>query len=102
MAKVILKGFIIVPESDLIAVQQQLVNHTQLTMQEIGCLVFEVTQCEKQPCRFDVYEEFTDQAAFEAHQIRVGASQWGRITENVERHYEVFNAGESCDQKSDR
>ncbi|MGP8305568.1 putative quinol monooxygenase [Vibrio sp. YIC-376] len=90
MSKVILKGYILVPESDLKPVRKELENHTRLTLQEPGCMVFRVTESAENPLRFDVYEEFSDKVAFEAHQKRVKASYWGKVTVNVERFYEVF------------
>ncbi|WP_421187965.1 putative quinol monooxygenase [Aeromonas enteropelogenes] len=89
MSKVTLKGFIIVPPSDLAQVKDELARHIQLTRAEPGCLVFEVIQDSANPCRFDVYEEFVDNIAFQAHQARVKSSYWGEITANVERHYTV-------------
>ncbi|WP_375058232.1 putative quinol monooxygenase [Zobellella sp. DQSA1] len=90
MPKVVLKGFIIVPDADLDAVKKELVTHKKLTLEEAGCIIFEVTQCEKDPRRFNVYEEFKDKRSFEAHQARVKASLWGKVSENVKRHYEIF------------
>ncbi|WP_018917359.1 putative quinol monooxygenase [Vreelandella zhanjiangensis] len=90
MAKVTLKGFITVPESDLEAVKAGLIHHRQLTFEEPGCIMFEVTQDKADPYRFNVYEEFIDRTAFEQHQQRVANSDWGRLTGNVKRHYEVF------------
>lgn len=90
MTKVILKGFIIVPAEDLAAVQDELINHIKLTRDEPGCIVFEVTQCEINSNRFDVYEAFIDKAAFTAHQIRVKSSYWAKVTEHVARHYEIL------------
>ena len=90
MSKVVLKGVIIVPSEDLSAVKKELINHQDLTRNESGCLVFEVTQSENSLNRFDVYEEFMDKAAFEAHQARVKNSYWGKVAVNVERHYEIF------------
>ncbi|MCF5865826.1 putative quinol monooxygenase [Aeromonas veronii] len=89
MGKVILQGFIIVPLSDLTIVKSELDAHIRLTRAETGCLTFKVTQDHLNPCRFDVYEEFVDEAAFQAHQARVKSSRWGEITVNVERHYTV-------------
>ena len=89
MPKVTLKGFILVPESDLELVQAELVNHTRLTLEETGCITFSVTQNPDNPLRFDVYEEFADKEAFDLHQQRVKASHWGKVTVNVERYYEV-------------
>ena len=70
MPKVTLKGFILVPESDLELVQTELVNHISLTLEETGCITFSVTQNPENPLRFDVYEEFLDKASFELHQQR--------------------------------
>ena len=90
MSKVTLKGFILVPESGLELVKNELVNHRRLTLEETGCITFSVIQNSENALRFDVYEEFTDKVAFEQHQKRVKASHWGKVTVNVERHYEIF------------
>lgn len=91
MPKVILKGFILVPDDDLAMIQKELENHKHLTRNEPGCLVFEVNQDSKNPNRFDVYEEFIDKAAFEAHQTRVKNAYWGQITKHIKRHYDIYN-----------
>ena len=91
MSKVILKGFIIVPEADLKSVKSELVNHKRLTLEEPGCITFSVTENSENPFRFDVYEEFSDWVTFESHQERVRKSYWGEVTMNVERHYEVLH-----------
>ncbi len=87
MGKVILQGYIIVPDNDLAVVTRELVEHIQLTRSEHGCLFFSVTVAEKNKNKFDVYEEFVDQEAFDKHQSRVKKSTWGRVTKAVERHY---------------
>lgn len=92
MGSIILKGYIEVPDSDLNAVLKELPNHIGLTRAETGCNVFEVVQHSTSPNRFDVYEEFADQAAFDAHQARVKRSAWGRITAAASRQYEVTTA----------
>ena len=89
MSKVVLSGHIVVPESDLAAVLAELPTHIELTRQETGCLMFEVTQDPDDEHKFHVYEEFTDPSAFRHHQARVGASEWGRVATNVARHYQV-------------
>ena len=89
MPKVVLKGYILVDDADLTAVQDELENHIQLTRQEEGCLVFDVSRDEKDKNRFNVYEEFINQEAFELHQERVRNSLWGKISENVERYYQI-------------
>ena len=90
MDKVILKGHIIVPDSDLTAVKAELSTHIKLTREENGCLVFNVSQDESNEFRFNVYEEFVDKQSFSSHQDRVRNSNWGNITTNVERHYEII------------
>ncbi len=90
MPKITLKGYILVPEQDLEIVKRELSNHKKLTLQEQGCLTFSVTENLDNSLRFDVFEEFVDKAAFEQHQKRVKSSYWGKVTVNVERHYEIF------------
>jgi len=89
MPKIILRGFIVVPETDLEVIKSALPQHCELTRQESGCLTFEVTPNSTNPNRFDVYEVFESKAAFEAHQVRVKQSHWGQVTTAVERHYEI-------------
>lgn len=92
MSKVILEGYIIVPDSDMGQVQAELPNHIELTRKESGCLVFNVLQDEEHRNKFNVYEEFRDQAAFDNHQARAGRSKWAKVTTNVARHYEISKA----------
>ncbi len=92
MSKVVLKGFILVPERDLYAVTHELINHTRLTKLEPGCLEFRVTQSKSVATRFDVYEEFVDKAAFEAHQQRIKSSTWAEVSANVTRHYQIIES----------
>ena len=89
MARILLKGHILVEEKDLAAVLQELRRHIELTRQEEGCLVFDVMQNSDNKNIFNVYEEFIDSAAFTLHQQRVANSAWGKVTRNVERHYQV-------------
>ncbi|MBV1875358.1 MAG: antibiotic biosynthesis monooxygenase [Cycloclasticus sp.] len=93
MPKVTLEGYIIVPDSDLIVVVRELANHIKLTRQEEGCMFFNVSQDDENINRFNVYEEFHSQSAFELHQQRVINSKWGKITVNVERHYQISGSG---------
>jgi len=89
MSKVILEGYVIASDSNLSAIKRELSNHIQLTRQEEGCLVFEVTQDNKNVNRFNVYEEFISQDAFEAHQRRLSSSEWGKVSSNLEKHYKT-------------
>lgn len=89
MTSIVLRGHIVVPRPDLPAVVEALPRHIELTRAEPGCLVFEVTQDATDPFVFHVYEQFIDRAAFEHHQARVHASDWGAMTQGVERFYTV-------------
>lgn len=89
LEKVILQGFIVVPDSELEIVKRELIIHKNLTLKESGCLIFTVTPDEMNPNKFSVYEEFVNQAAFDNHQARVKSSKWGEVTKNVERHYQI-------------
>ncbi|MCU4675903.1 antibiotic biosynthesis monooxygenase [Catenovulum sp. 2E275] len=89
MHKVILTGYIIVPEHELEMIKQALAEHIKLTRNEAGCEQFNVTQNSQQSQRFEVHEIFSSQAAFDAHQLRVKNSDWGRASVNVERHYHI-------------
>ena len=89
MSKVILKGFIEIPEEDLAKVIASLPKHTELTLQEHGCLEFKVEQDEKNPTQFHIYEEFISKDAFEFHQERAKASEWGKVTKNIKRNYKL-------------
>lgn len=89
MSKVILKGHIIVPSADLVAVKNELTTHMVLTKQESGCIVFEASQDVENLNKFNFYEEFTNREAFSNHQNRVGKSKWGAVTVNIERHFKI-------------
>lgn len=89
LPKIIMKGHIIVPSTDLIAVQNELPTHIHKTRQEAGCLIFDVAQDEENINRFNVHEEFVDEESFSVHQNRVKNSEWGAISKNVERHYQI-------------
>lgn len=77
------------PDSVLSAVVAELPKHIELTRREEGCLIFEVHRDPDKPNIFRIYEEFVDQTAFEAHQLRVRQSVWGQVATDVERHYDV-------------
>jgi len=87
--KVVLQGHIVVPDKELTTIEKGLTKHIELTLQEPGCLVFQVTPDPIKKNQFNVYEEFTDLRAFNAHQERVKQSHWGQITKNVQRHYQI-------------
>lgn len=91
-SKVHLNGHLICSTPDELAtVEAYLPDHIRLTRTEPGCLSFEVSQTED-PMVWHVAEVFTDRAAFEAHQRRAQASDWGRATAGIRRAYEVTGA----------
>jgi quinol monooxygenase YgiN len=67
-------------------------KHIRLTLLEPGCLEFKVIQNKQIATHFDVYEEFVDKAAFEAHQQRIKNSAWAEVSANVTRHYEFVES----------
>ncbi|MFB9868257.1 putative quinol monooxygenase [Vreelandella sulfidaeris] len=69
--------------------KNEFISHKKLTLHESGCITFKVIQNKSDACRFDVYEEFIDRAAFEQHQQRVAGSEWCGLTKNAERHYRI-------------
>jgi quinol monooxygenase YgiN len=48
-----------------------------------------VTEHPTEAGRFDVYEEFVDRAAFDRHQERAAGSEWGTVSRNAQRFYEI-------------
>ncbi|WOJ95990.1 antibiotic biosynthesis monooxygenase [Congregibacter brevis] len=90
--RIVLKGHIAVPKSDLKAILSELPTHIVLTQAEPGCVEFRVIQRTHEPCVFDVYEEFESADAFDAHQLRVRDSMWAHVTQRAERHYQVSAA----------
>ena len=89
MKKIILSGYVSVPEVDLEGVRRALPGHISATRAESGCIVFEVKESELESGRFDVYEEFELMAAFETHQKRIKDSEWGTVSMGATRHYTI-------------
>ena len=84
-----LTGHIVVSQNDVPMIEAEMKHHIANTQAEPGCLVFRIEKIHNQPGHYSVYEIFNDQAAFDHHQQRVKESKWGRITQNVERHYVI-------------
>lgn len=74
-------------------VARLLPEHIALTRAEPGCIRFEVTQIEDSRI-WRVEERFADAASFHAHQARVAASEWGRVTHGIAREYVVEGLAE--------
>lgn len=82
-----LSGTLSCEAEDARVVRDALPEHIRLSRAEPGCLHFDVT--ETAPGVFSVSEEFTDQAAFEAHQTRTRASAWWAATSHIPRDFKV-------------
>ncbi len=75
-------------EDEAARVRAALDEHIRLTRAEAGCISFEVTPSDD-PMVWNVAEEFTDPAAFEAHQSRAGGSDWAIQTKGIAREYSI-------------
>lgn len=69
-------------------VRRHLDRHVELTRAEGGCLHFDVEPTDD-PLVWIVAERFVDRAAFDAHQVRARASEWGRATSGIKRDYVI-------------
>jgi len=87
--QIVLTGYIEIPIDELDAVTAALEVHKKLTRAEPGCLKFNVRPDRDILGRYSVYEKFASQQAFDDHQERVKTSEWGRVSVNIERHYEI-------------
>ena len=70
MTRVILKGYVIVPDDDLDAINEALPAHIVNTRAEDGCLLFNVTQDVNKKNRFNVHEEFINKESFKPSRPR--------------------------------
>ncbi len=88
MAKVFLDGLLVATTAaDRAVIDLYLEEHIALTRAEPGCLKFEVTQDPKKPNVFIVSEEFASEEDFEFHQTRAKTSEWGKVSEKLERKF---------------
>jgi quinol monooxygenase YgiN len=69
-------------------VERLLPEHIRLTLAEAGCLSFTVLP-QEDGLTWAVDETFADRAAFQAHQARTVASDWGRATAHIPRSYQI-------------
>ena len=80
-------GYVIIPRAEREIFKSAIAEHIRLTLAEAGCLDFKIIPDKDNDCKFSVYEEFVDKAAFDHHQTRTAKSQWAQINVNMERHY---------------
>lgn len=85
--EVVLTGRLICKTAEETALVAKLLPiHIELTRAEPGCISFEVTRT-ADPLVWQFDERFLSQQAFEAHQDRVSASEWGTLTSKIRREY---------------
>ena len=75
-------------QDDAALVTRLLPEHMRLTLAEPGCLSFTVLPM-NDGLTWAVDETFADGLAFDAHQARTVASDWGRATAHVLRSYQI-------------
>ena len=69
-------------------VERLLPEHIRLSRASAGCLSFTVLP-QPDGLTWAVEETFADRAAFQAHQARTVASDWGRPTAHIPRSYQI-------------
>lgn len=77
-------------QHDVEIVKQYLPEHVRLTKAEPGCLSFDVLQT-SDPLVWQVKECFTDQQAFDEHQLRTRSSDWWQATSKIKREYDIVS-----------
>ncbi|WP_299699562.1 antibiotic biosynthesis monooxygenase [uncultured Tateyamaria sp.] len=86
---VTLDGFLrCASEAEAARVRAALPEHVRLTRVEPGCVRFDVLPTDD-PLVWTVSEEFTDPAAFDAHQSRASNSDWAKETAGIARDYAI-------------
>lgn len=77
-------------QEELEIVKACLPEHIKLTLQEEGCISFNVIQTIN-PFIWEVDEVFDSLKTFENHQNRTMTSIWGVKTKKIKRLYEILN-----------
>ncbi|MEM6579285.1 MAG: antibiotic biosynthesis monooxygenase [Pseudomonadota bacterium] len=80
---IILKGQLRCTPQEADIVRAALPEHVRLSRAEPGCEQFDIVEAASGV--FEVAERFTDEAAFEAHQVRTRASDWWQKTGHIPR-----------------
>lgn len=74
-------------EDEAARVRAHLTEHIRLTRAEPGCLRFDVVSVDALTWQVD--EDFTDRAAFDAHQTRTAGSVWAAFTHGIRRDFAI-------------
>lgn len=86
---IVIGGTITCTPEDIDMVIERVKEHIRLTRLEAGCITFDITQSDDDPCVFKVSERFVDQAAFDAHSTRTRASVWWEKTKHFPRDMKI-------------
>jgi quinol monooxygenase YgiN len=87
MGKVLLTGTMRCEPHEIDAVVSLVDTHIRLSLNEPGCLTFELWQDELDPRSFHVSEVFVSENAFAKHQDRTQSSDWWRVTHHMPRDF---------------
>lgn len=87
---IVINGTIICTPDDIEMVVEHVAEHVRLTQLEPGCIMFDITQSDDDPCVFNVSERFVDQAAFDAHSARTRASVWWEKSKHIPRDMNII------------
>lgn len=86
---IVINGTIICTPDDIDMVVERVAEHVRLTRLEPGCIMFNITQSDDDPCVFNVSERFVDQAAFDTHSTRTRASVWWEKSKHIPRDMNI-------------
>lgn len=89
--KVIARGTIHCPSSELEAMRPLIDEHVRLSRAEPGCLCFDISPSRHDPEIFTVTEEFVDRDAFAAHTARTRASDWWEKSQHLIRNIHIHD-----------
>ncbi len=86
---IVINGTIKCTPDDVGMVVERVKEHIRLSRLEAGCIKFDITQSDDDPCVFNVSERFFDQAAFDTHSVRTRASIWWKETKHIPRDMKI-------------
>ena len=75
-------------EDEARIVRDHMPEHIRLTRNEPGCLRFDVEET-SDPLVWQVDEAFASQADFDAHQVRMKDSAWGKASVGIARDFKI-------------
>lgn len=84
-----ISGTLTASGADIEIARRLIPEHVALSRAEPGCLKFNLEEAPDTPGLWVLDEEFADQSAFDFHQQRTRASQWGQASTNMVRDFTV-------------